>query len=225
MQGAVAGKEKQRGGSRTPKITNAEHPERSSRYRGACRSVLSAHQKILWFVLNKLLSQKKSYVAAPVLGPRAGRHLRGWRRIQARRLTCTLLLRAVQRRRVESLVLGALSPSPVHTVRSCVGVGDQHRAVLLGCSKSSRQCDVYYLRYLKSCTYFAGRGSAVTFPGGLGRPRRAPATGSHTGGPRPITHQRTESTVEVRKNFLHTKQAKVIYRMRELCGVRETAIV
>ena len=190
MQGAVAGKEKQEGRltDPTPKITNAEHPERSSRYRGACRSVLSAHQKILWFVLNKLLSQKKSYVAAPVkkkkkksLGPRAGRHLRGWRRIQARRLTCTLLLRAVQRRRVESLVLGALSPSPVHTVRSCVGVGDQHRAVLLGCSKSSRQCDVYYLRYLKSCTYFAGRGSAVTFPGGLGRPRRAPATGSHTG--------------------------------------------
>ena len=37
----------------------------------------------------------------------------GWRRIQARRSTC-LLLRAVQRRRVESLVLGALSSSPVH---------------------------------------------------------------------------------------------------------------
>ena len=37
----------------------------------------------------------------------------GWRRLQARRSTCLLLL-AVQRRRVESLVLGALSSSPVH---------------------------------------------------------------------------------------------------------------
>ena len=37
----------------------------------------------------------------------------GWRRIQARWSTCLLLL-AVQRRRVESLGLGALSSSPVH---------------------------------------------------------------------------------------------------------------
>ena len=40
-------------------------------------------------------------------------HPRGWRRIQARWSTCLLLL-AVQRRRVESLVLGALSSPPVH---------------------------------------------------------------------------------------------------------------
>ena len=39
----------------------------------------------------------------------AGRHPWGWRRIQARRSTCLLLLaQCVQRRRVESLVLGAL---------------------------------------------------------------------------------------------------------------------
>ena len=43
----------------------------------------------------------------------AGRHPWGWRRIQARWSTCLLLL-AVQRRRGESLVLGALSSSPVH---------------------------------------------------------------------------------------------------------------
>ena len=54
----------------------------------------------------------------------------GWRRIQARRLTC-LLLRAVQRRRVESLVLVALSSSPVH--RALVLVSGTNIAVLLCC--------------------------------------------------------------------------------------------
>ena len=66
----------------------------------------------------------------------------GWRRIQARRSTC-LLLRAVQRRRVESLVLGALSSSPVH--RALVLVLGTNIAVLLDCSKSSRQCSLSYL--------------------------------------------------------------------------------
>ena len=66
----------------------------------------------------------------------------GWRRIQARRSTC-LLLRALQRRRVESLVLGALSSSPVH--RALVLVLGTNIAVLLDCSKSSRQCSLYYL--------------------------------------------------------------------------------
>ena len=71
----------------------------------------------------------------------------GWRRIQARRLTC-LLLRAVQRRRVESLVLGALSSSPVH--RALVLVLGTNIAVLLDCSKSSRQCSLpSLLTYLK----------------------------------------------------------------------------
>ena len=69
----------------------------------------------------------------------AGRRPRGWRRIQARWLTC-LLLRAVQRRRVESLVLGALSSSPVH--RALVLVLGTNIAVLLDCSKSSRQCSL-----------------------------------------------------------------------------------
>ena len=54
----------------------------------------------------------------------------GWRRIQACRSTC-LLLRAVQRRRVESLVLGALSSSPVH--RALVLVSGTNIAVLLCC--------------------------------------------------------------------------------------------
>ena len=66
----------------------------------------------------------------------------GWRRIQARRSTC-LLLRTVQRRRVESLVLGALSSSPVH--RAFVLVLGTNIAVLLDCSKSSRQCSLSYL--------------------------------------------------------------------------------
>ena len=72
----------------------------------------------------------------------AGRHPWGWRRIQARRSTCLLLL-AVQRRRVESLVLGALSSSPVH--RALVLVLGTNIAVLLDCSKSSRQCSLPYL--------------------------------------------------------------------------------
>ena len=66
----------------------------------------------------QLLGQEFSIIAptwtAPLLRAHrraslgaAGRHPWGWRRIQARRSTCLLLL-AVQRRRVESLVLGAL---------------------------------------------------------------------------------------------------------------------
>ena len=77
----------------------------------------------------------------------AGRHPWGWRRIQARRSTCLLLL-AVQRRRVESLVLGALSSSPVH--RALVLVLGTNIAVLLDCS--SRLDSVAFLTYL--LTYF-----------------------------------------------------------------------
>ena len=73
----------------------------------------------------------------------AGRHPWGWRRIQARRSTCLLLL-AVQRRRVESLVLGALSSSPVH--RALVLVLGTNIAVLLDCS--SRLDSVAFLTYL-----------------------------------------------------------------------------
>ena len=69
----------------------------------------------------------------------AGRHPWGWRRIQACRSTC-LLLPAVQRRRVESLVLGAHSSSPVH--RALVLALGTNIAVLLDCSKSSRQCSL-----------------------------------------------------------------------------------
>ena len=60
---------------------------------------------------------------------------------KARRSTCLLLL-AVQRQRVESLVLGALSSSPVH--RALVLVLGTNIAVLLDCSKSSRQCSLPY---------------------------------------------------------------------------------
>ena len=76
----------------------------------------------------------------------AGRHPWGWRRIQARRSMC-LLLPAVQRRRVESLVLGAHSSSPVH--RALVLVLGTNIAVLSDCSKSSRQCSLpSFLTYL-----------------------------------------------------------------------------
>ena len=85
----------------------------------------------------------------------AGRHPWGWRRIQARWSTC-LLLPAVQRRRVESLVLGALSSSPVH--RALVLVLGTNIAVLLDCSKSSRQCSLpYFLTYLCSLSLTTGR--------------------------------------------------------------------
>ena len=61
----------------------------------------------------------------------------------------SLLLRAVQRRRVESLVLGALSSlEPLTFIiasTALVLVLGTNIAVLLGCSKSSRQCDLYYL--------------------------------------------------------------------------------
>jgi hypothetical protein len=55
----------------------------------------------------------------------------------------------VQRRRVESLVLGALSSSPVH--RALVLVLGTSIAVLLDCSKSSRQCSLPYLLLLGGC--------------------------------------------------------------------------
>ena len=63
-------------------------------------------------------------------GPRAVT-LGGWRRIQARWSTCLLLL-AVQRRRVESMVLGALFHHRQYTPCSCVGVlgiNHQHSGV------------------------------------------------------------------------------------------------
>ena len=86
----------------------------------------------------------------------------GWRRIQARRSTC-LLLRAVQRRRVESLVLGALSSSPVH--RALVLVLGTNIAVLLDCSKSSRQCSLpsllTYLRRRRRRSYGGRRPRAA----------------------------------------------------------------
>ena len=71
----------------------------------------------------------------------------GQRRCQeseARWSTCLLLL-AVQRRRVESLVLGALSSSPVH--RALVLVLGTNIAVLLDCSKSCLD-SVAFLAYL-----------------------------------------------------------------------------
>ena len=102
----------------------------------------------------QLLGQEFSIIAptwtAPLLRAHrraslgaAGRHPWGWRRIQARRSTCLLLL-AVQRRRVESLVLGALSSSPVH--RALVLVLGTNIAVLLDCP--SRLDSVAFLTYL-----------------------------------------------------------------------------
>ena len=102
----------------------------------------------------QLLGQEFSIIAptwtAPLLRAHrraslgaAGRHPWGWRRIQARRSTYLLLL-AVQRRRVESLVLGAVSSSPVH--RALVLVLGTNIAVLLDCS--SRLDSVAFLTYL-----------------------------------------------------------------------------
>ena len=85
-----------------------------------------------------------THTAAPVLGPRAvtpGVAANPGPSVNVSS-TC-LLLRAMQRRRVESLVLGALSSSPVH--RALVLVSGTNIAVLLCCSKSSRQCSLYYL--------------------------------------------------------------------------------
>ena len=65
------------------------------------------------------------------------------RYLSDRRSTCLLLL-AVQRRRVESLVLGALSSSPVH--RALVLVLGTNIAVLLDCP--SRLDSVAFLPYL-----------------------------------------------------------------------------
>ena len=147
------------------------HPERSSRYLGACRSVLSAHH------LQKILLRRAGLGAA-------GRHPRGWRRIQARRLTCLSTAScAAPTGRVPGL-RGAFIIASTH--RALVLVLGTNIAVLLGCSKSSRQCDVYYLRYLLTSREGLGR---VTFPGGLGRPR-APAPESLGS----AAHQRTEST-------------------------------
>ena len=71
-------------------------------------------------------------------------------RVQARRSTC-LLLPAVQRRRVESLVLGAHSHHIASTPRALVLVLGTNIAVLLDCSKSSRQCSLpSFLTYLLS---------------------------------------------------------------------------
>jgi hypothetical protein len=68
----------------------------------------------------------------------------GWRRIQARRSTC-LLLRTVCSvdGSSPSCGLGGVSSSPVH--RAFVLVLGTNIAVLLDCSKSSRQCSLSYL--------------------------------------------------------------------------------
>ena len=73
-----------------------------------------------------------THSAAPVLGPRAvtpGVAANPGPSVNVSS-TC-LLLRAMQRRRVESLVLGALSSSPVH--RTLVLVSGTNIAVLLCC--------------------------------------------------------------------------------------------
>ena len=84
-----------------------------------------------------------AHTAAPVLGPRAVTP--GVAATTGPSVDVCLLLRALQRRRIESLVLGALSSSPVH--RALVhGIGDQHSGIvrrpLLDCLKSSRDTRV-----------------------------------------------------------------------------------
>ena len=77
-------------------------------------------------------SCRYTHSAAPVLGPRAvtpGVAANPGPSVNVSS-TC-LLLRVMQRRRVESLVLGALSSSPVH--RTLVLVSGTNIAVLLCC--------------------------------------------------------------------------------------------
>ena len=94
-----------------------------------------------------------AHTAAPVLGPRAVTP--GVVATTGPSRSTCLLLRALQRRRVESLVLGALSSSPVH--RALVLVLGTNVAVLLGCSKSSRQYSLsYLLTYLQTARLTLG---------------------------------------------------------------------
>ena len=73
-----------------------------------------------------------THAAAPVLGPRAVTPGVAANPGPSANVSSTcLLLRAMQRRRVESLVLGALSSSPVH--RTLVLVSGTNIAVLLCC--------------------------------------------------------------------------------------------
>ena len=91
-----------------------------------------------------------AHTAAPVLGPRAVAP--GVAATTGPSVDVSSTVRALQRRRVESLVLGALSSSPVH--RALVLVLGTNIAVLLDCSKSSRQCiassPVTYVTYFLS---------------------------------------------------------------------------
>ena len=80
--------------------------------------------------------------------------------------------RALQRRRVESLVLGALSSSPVH--RALVLVLETNIAVLLDCSKTSRQCSLPYL-----LTYL--NGAEPRRPASRGGPKGRPPPGPPPG--------------------------------------------
>ena len=72
-----------------------------------------------------------THTAAPVLGPRAVTPGVAANSGPSVDVCLLLVLRAVQRRRVESLVLGALSSSPVH--RALVLVLGTNIAVLLCC--------------------------------------------------------------------------------------------
>ena len=83
-----------------------------------------------------------THTAAPVLGPRVATP--GVAAYPGPSVDVSPLLLAVQRRRVESLVLGALSSSPVHRAL-VLGVGS-NIAVLLDCR--SRLDSVAFFTYL-----------------------------------------------------------------------------
>ena len=84
-----------------------------------------------------------AHTAAPVLGPRAVTP-GGGGDSRPVSVDVSFYCERVQRRRVESLVLGALSSSPVH--RALVLVLGTNIAVLLDCS--SRLDSVAFLTYL-----------------------------------------------------------------------------
>ena len=148
----------------------------------------------------------------------------GWRRLQARRLTC-LLLRALQRRRVESLVLGALSSSPVD--RALVLVLGTNIAVLLDCSKSSRQCSLpSFLTYL-GVVGLKQRSLAASDPTACS-PGRSPLPGRPPGGSQVVIRVIREDpagAVVVRAWPGHRNIGRGSCRSALADGVRSTAVV
>ena len=104
-------------------------------YRRATTTIIVGNYlgKQTWSLRRHERRPSYTHSAAPVLGPRAatpGVAANPGPSVDVSYCELGELCRRLQRRRVESLVLGALSSSPVHR-RSCVGFGDQHRGIVV----------------------------------------------------------------------------------------------